>query len=122
MSRRPVLSSAVAGLVALATFSAAPVSPASAAEPRSEAAADRAVTYVVSQQQPSGGFGGDTSATGGFVGSETVDAVLAIAEAVQPTLAYDPALARRTVAAIVKEGRSPLDYLDDLSEGDRTAG
>ena len=122
MSRRPVLSSAVAGLVALATLAAAPVSPASAADPRSESTADRAVTYLASQQQASGGFGGDTSASGQFVGSETVDAVLAIAEAAQPTLAYDPVLARRTVAAVTKEGRSPLDYLDDLSEGERTAG
>src|SRR5687768_18475685 len=72
MSRRPVLSSAVAGLVALATFSAAPVSPASAAEPRSEAAADRAVSYVVTQQQPSGGFRSDTSSAGQFVRREPV--------------------------------------------------
>ena len=118
MSRRFVLSSATAVAVALSSL----VLPAGAADTRSETVADRAIAYLATQQQPSGGFGGDTSASGQFVGSETVDAVLAIGEAAQPTLTYDPALARRAVAAITKDGRSPLDYLDDLSEGDRTAG
>src|SRR5688572_15779004 len=77
MSRRPVLSSAVAGF-AVAALTAGLVAPASAADVRSDGTADRAVAYLASHQQPSGGFGGDTSATGQFVGSETVDAVLAI--------------------------------------------
>ena len=119
MSRRPVLSSAVAGLVA-AALAFGPALPAGAADPRSDASADRAVAYLATEQQPSGGFGGDTDATTG--GTETVEAVLAIAEAAQTTLAYDAAAARRAVAAVTKGGRSALDFLDDLAETDQSAG
>ena len=121
MSRRPVLSSAVAGFVAAATLVIGGT-PSGAADARSEATADGAIAYLASQQQPFGGFGGDTSVSDPFVGSETVVAVLAIAEAAQPTLAYDAGRARRAVLAITVDGRSALDFLDDLSESEQSAG
>ena len=119
--RRPVLSSAVAGFVVAAlVVGGAP--PSFAGDVRSEATADRAVTYLATQQQSSGGFGGDTSVTDPFVGSETVDAVLAIGEAAQSTLGYDGVAARRAVVSLTKSGRSGLDFLDDLSESEQSAG
>jgi hypothetical protein len=121
MSRRPVLSSAAVAVVAasLALNGAPPVG---AADAPSEASADRAVAYLATQQQSSGGFGGDTSPNDMFVGTETVDAVLAIGEAAQSTLTYDAAAARRAVTSVTKSGRSALDFLDDLAESEQSAG
>ena len=120
-TRRPVLSSAAAALAASLAMTGL-ASPAGAAVPSSESAADRGVAFLASQQQPSGGFGGDTSTSGSFVGTETFEGVVAIGEAAQTTLVYDAAAARRAVLAVTEDGRSALDFLDDLSEGDRTAG
>ena len=101
-------------LAALA-FGAMP-EPAGAADPRSEAVADRAVTFLAGAQQPDGGIG-PASAT------ETPDAVIAIAEAAQRDLTYDPAEALVAVRAVTEGGNDPLDYLDDLSEdGDLSSG
>jgi hypothetical protein len=120
--RRLVLAGGAVALSAVLTTGALPLAPAGAADNRSEATADRAVAFLAAQQQPSGGFGGDTSVDGAFVGSETVDAVVAIAEAAQTTLVYDGGAARRAVTAVQEDGRSGLDFLDDLAETDPGAG
>ncbi len=131
MSRRtPGASGAVAlsasGAVALsaallsAALLAGPVAaPAGAAEPRSAGVADRAVAFIASQQRPDGGFG---AAEEGFAGFETPDAVLAIAEAAQATLVYDPDAARAAVRAIRHSGNDGLHYLDDLADSTDTGG
>jgi hypothetical protein len=119
MHRRPILAGAAATLVAALAGSSFLVAPAGAADARSEVVADRAVAFLASQQRTDGGFG---DAEAGFPGFETPDAVLAIAEAAQPTLAYDPAVARAAVRSIRRNGRDGLDYLDDLAEGGVDAG
>lgn len=122
MSRRRFVLAGSAVALSAALSGVLPVAPAGAADTRSEATADRAIAFLADQQQPSGGFGGDTSVDGAFVGSETVDAVVAIAEAAQATLVYDVAAARRAVLGVQEEGRSGLDFLDDLAETDAGAG
>ena len=107
-------------VLATALGLASPVlAPAGAADARSEAVADRAVAFLASQQRADGGFG---QGEAGFPGFETPDVVLALAEAAQPTLAYDPALALAAVRSVEKAGRDGLDYLDDLAEGGVDAG
>jgi hypothetical protein len=116
MSRRPVLAAAAAAVAATLAGGSFLVAPAGAADRRSEAVADRAVAFVRTQQRPSGGFGDDTSISGSYVGSETVDAVLALGEAAQSTVVYDADAARAAVLAVRTDGRSALDFLDDFSE------
>ncbi len=121
MSRRPLLV-AVSTAASAVLLGTSLVAPAFAADTRSKSAADRGVTYLATQQQPSGGFGQDTSTSGDFVGTETVDAVLALADASQPTLDYDAEKARAAVVARRSGGRNALDFLDELADGDRSAG
>ena len=71
-----------------------------------------AVQWIGTQQQTDGGF-----EVSGFPGFETPDAVLAIAEQAQTTAVWDTTTARAAVAAHVKSGKTPLDYLDDYAEG-----
>ena len=86
--------------------------PVGAADPANVEAARRAVDFLESQQQPDGGF-----EVSGFPGFETPDAVLAIAEAAQSDDSWSPEEARAGVLAVRRNGRSSLDYLDDLTEG-----
>ena len=72
----------------------------------------RALEWLKGKQQPDGGF-----ETAGFPGFETPDAILAIAEAALEGQSWDPEAARAAVAAVRRDGRSPLDYVDDLTEG-----
>ncbi|HVM04783.1 MAG TPA: prenyltransferase/squalene oxidase repeat-containing protein [Acidimicrobiales bacterium] len=118
MSRRITLAVVLSAL-ALALVPAVPVGPAAASgtvlAPPFDAA--RAVAFLEANQQPDGGF-----ETAGFPGFETPDAVLAIAEAAQTGPSWSSAQARAAVAATVKDGRTPLDYLDDLAETTPSAG
>ncbi|HEX2700081.1 MAG TPA: prenyltransferase/squalene oxidase repeat-containing protein [Acidimicrobiales bacterium] len=121
MSRRP---SAVIGIVlgalALALFAPASL-PVPAIRPAGAATASldlaRAAAFLRANQQPDGGF-----ETAGFPGFETPDAVLALAEAAQATSSWNTASGRAAVAAAVHDGRSPLDYVDDLAETTTSAG
>src|SRR5689334_9267380 len=61
--------------------------PAAAADSRSTTVATKAIAWIATQQRDDGGFG---EAEAGFAGFETPDAVLAIADAAQPSLAYSP--------------------------------
>ena len=79
--------------------------------------AARAASFLRANQQPDGGF-----ETAGFPGFETPDAVLAIAEAAQTGPAWSTAQARAAVAATRRDGRTPLDYLDDLAQSTTSAG
>ncbi len=111
---------ALAAALAGASFSA---SPAGAADPASESAADRGVTYLAGQQRADGGFGENEAPAGQqFDLFTTPDAVLAIAEAAQATLAYDPAAGLAAVRSIRKNGFDGLHYLDDAVDAGVTAG
>jgi hypothetical protein len=69
------------------------------------------VTFLKSHQQPDGGF-----ETAGFPGFETPDAALALAEAAQTGTVWSTTEGRAGVAAAARDGRTALDYLDDLAE------
>ena len=99
------------GALAPATITAAP---AAAAVPFDVA---RAVAFLKASQQPDGSF-----ETAGFPGFETPDAALALAEAAQSGPIWSTTQARAAVAATVRNGRTPLDYLDDLAETTTSAG
>ncbi|HUP70693.1 MAG TPA: prenyltransferase/squalene oxidase repeat-containing protein [Acidimicrobiales bacterium] len=78
--------------------------------------AERAVQWLRTQQQDDGGF-----EVTGFPGFETPDAALALAEHGQFPSDIDkprwrPEAGRAAVLASVKNGKTPLDYLDDLAE------
>jgi Squalene-hopene cyclase C-terminal domain/Prenyltransferase and squalene oxidase repeat len=110
MCRRTILvlcSLAAAGAVALAV-------PAGASTPVTTKAAD----WLVTQQQPHGGF-----EVAGFPGFETPDAVRALAEQAQ---ADDSWSANEARAAILEPqtplGTDPLDNIDDLAEAGLAAG
>lgn len=74
-------------------------------------AVTRARAFVVSRQQPDGGF-----EVGHFPSFETPDAVLALAELAQTGPTWSTTAARGAVRAVVSHGRSPLDYADDQAE------
>ncbi|HVF33224.1 MAG TPA: prenyltransferase/squalene oxidase repeat-containing protein [Acidimicrobiales bacterium] len=113
MQRRRIALAGTAISVALALVPLAPL-PAGAADIRSEDTSARAVSFLISQQRPDGGFG---QAEAGFEGFETPDVVLALAEVAQSSLVPDPARALATVRAVEEGGRTALDYLDDLADG-----
>ncbi|HEX2849265.1 MAG TPA: hypothetical protein VHN98_01875 [Acidimicrobiales bacterium] len=75
--------------------------------------AGRAAQWVATQQQPDGGF-----EVAGFPGFETPDAILAVGAAAQTG---GPWSARAALSALLAErstdGRTPLDYVDDLADG-----
>ncbi len=115
MSRRtPAVLGIVLGALSLA-LPPAPVPLAGAATASLDLT--RAAAFLKANQQPDGGF-----ETAGFPGFETPDAIVAIAEAAQTGPAWDKAVARAAVAATVKNGKSPLDYIDDLAETTTSAG
>jgi len=113
MSRRTAPRTVFAAL-ALALLPLAPAG-AAAAPPAFDVGA--AVSFLAANQQPDGGF-----ETAGFPGFETPDAVLAIAESAQAGPSWSTAAARQAVAATVRDGRTPLDYLDDLAEATTSPG
>jgi hypothetical protein len=110
---------ALLSLLAALICSAATSLPASAAQRRSTAVAERALAFIRSQQRNDGGFGSGES---GFPGFETPDALLAIADSAQSDLTYNPAAARIAVLGVVKNGKTGLDYLDDFADGGISAG
>ena len=120
MSRRhPGVLGAVVSALALAV--ALPASPLATAAPAGGATASldlgRAAAFIKSKQQNDGGF-----EVAGFPGFETPDAILALGEAAQTGAVWNSALARASVAATVHNGKSPLDYVDDLAETTTSAG
>jgi hypothetical protein len=123
-SRRPVLSVVVALALVAPALTVAFAGPVHAADARSETAADRAVSFIATQQRADGGFGENESPAGDDAGDafSTPDAVLAIAGAAQSTLAYDPAAALAAVRAIRKGGNDGLRYLDDVADAGETGG
>ncbi|HXY93717.1 MAG TPA: prenyltransferase/squalene oxidase repeat-containing protein, partial [Acidimicrobiia bacterium] len=102
-----VCSSALALLIVLSSS----VAPAGAADPASTAAAEAAVAWLKTKQQPDGGF--EQTA---FAGFETTDAVVAIAEGAQTGNTWNTAEARAAVEALKAggSGPTPLDYLQTL--------
>jgi hypothetical protein len=74
--------------------------------------ASAATQWLVKQQQTNGGF-----ELAGAVNFETSDAILAIAENAQQQAAWNTTQAHDAVAAIKKNGHSPLHYIDDLVDG-----
>jgi hypothetical protein len=84
-----------------------------------QAAAQKAVDWLKTQQQSDGGF-----EVAGFPGFETPDAVLAIAEQAQTTSTWNPSVGFSAVDAVRYggSGPSPLDALDNLAEQAVTDG
>ncbi len=85
--------------------------------PASKATAHSARDWLVTQQQPDGGF-----EVSGFAGFETPDAILALAEDAQQQEAWNPAQARAAVQAVQRNGRSALDAVDTFAAGAIDAG
>jgi Prenyltransferase and squalene oxidase repeat len=86
-------------------------------DPPAKATAGAANAYLLSKQQPDGGF-----EVAGFPGFETSDAILAVAENAQTAEAWNTTQARNAVANGVRSGKTPLNAIDDLAEGSITAG
>lgn len=84
------------------------VSPASAALDPVLASAR---SFVVSQQQTDGGF-----EVAHFPSFETPDAILALAELAQTGPTWSTAAGRNAVLGVVRDGKTPLDYVDDQVE------
>ena len=84
---------------------------------QSRATATRATKWLDGEQQPDGGF-----EVAGFPGFETPDAVLAIAENAQTTKKWSTATALAAVAAVKKNGHSPLAALDAFANSGIDAG
>ena len=78
----------------------------------SATATTKAVSWLKTQQQSNGGF-----EVAGFPGFETPDAVQAIANGAQTSATWNATLARNAVLATVKNGKNPLDALDDFADG-----
>lgn len=78
----------------------------------SRATASDATEWLLDQQRSDGGF-----EVAGMVGFETPDALIAIAENAQISANWDEGLALAAVQGTTKDGKSPLDYVDDLAEG-----
>ena len=91
--------------------------PASLASGAASDAAVAAVAWLVTQQQPDGGF-----EVAGYPGFETPDAILAVAEAAQTGTVWSTAEALAAVSALTACGPSPLDAVDDFAEDGLDAG
>jgi hypothetical protein len=91
--------------------------PVGAADPASTAAANAAVSWLVTRQQPDGGF--ETFPPGIF---ETPDVVLAIAESAQTGTTWNAAEALAAVQAVQVGGNTPLDYIESFLSGDSDEG
>ena len=118
MSRRPTVVLALIGALILVAGAAG----ASPALIPPDPTTDKAVAWLKTQQQDTGGF-----EVSGFPGFETPDAVLAIAEHAQFPVdvtrpEWKPDAAREAVRVTVRNGRTPLDELDDLAETTTSPG
>ncbi|MFM7060064.1 MAG: prenyltransferase/squalene oxidase repeat-containing protein, partial [Actinomycetes bacterium] len=109
--------SATAPAVLGAASAGAVCAPASASPLAPSTAADAAVAWLASQQQPDGGF-----EVAGYPGFETPDAILAIAEAAQTGSSWSTAEAFAAVSGLAACGLSPLDAIDAYAEGGLDAG
>jgi hypothetical protein len=87
--------------------------PVGAADP----AADSAVSWLATKQQPDGGF--ETFPPGIF---ETPDVVLAVAENAQTGTTWNASEALAAVEALQVGGNTPLDYIEAFLAGDNDAG
>ena len=98
----------------------APLAAPAAAAPRASTATvvEGANGWLKSNQQADGGFELAT-----FVGFETSDVILATAQARQSGPAWDAAAARSAVTGLVSSGgKTPLDAIDDLIDGEAEPG
>jgi Prenyltransferase and squalene oxidase repeat len=86
-------------------------------DPPARAAAGAANAWLLSKQQPDGGF-----ELAGFPGFETSDAILAVAENAQTAETWNSTQARNAVANVVRSGKTPLNAIDDFADGTLNAG
>jgi hypothetical protein len=86
-------------------------------DPQSRATASKATKWLLTQQQPDGGF-----EVAGFPGFETPDAILAIAENAQTTNKWSTATALAAVSKVKNHGHSALAALDTFSGSGLDAG
>jgi hypothetical protein len=86
-------------------------------DPQSRATAAAATKWLVTEQQPDGGFD-----VAGFPGFETPDAILAIAENAQTTKKWNTGTALAAVGAVKKNGHSALAALDTFAGSGLDAG
>jgi len=80
--------------------------------PAVRSTAKHARDWLVTKQQPGGGF-----EIAGFAGFETPDAILAIAEDAQQQATWSQAQALAAVTAVRVGGKSALDWADDFADG-----
>jgi len=109
-----------AALVALLFTGFVSLSAAGAADPASTTAGGKAVGWLLTQQQPDGGF-----EVAGFPGFETPDAVLAIAGHAQTGTTWSTAQALAAVQAVHQggpAGKTPLDAIDAFAHTTINAG
>ncbi len=106
MARRFTIPALLLAPIVVATAAFVPV--AHASSPADVAVASDAVDWIVTQQQPDGGF-----EVAGFPGFETPDAILAIAEHAQTTSTWSTSEARAAVEAVQTGGKHALDAMDD---------
>ncbi|MDZ4826743.1 MAG: prenyltransferase/squalene oxidase repeat-containing protein [Actinomycetota bacterium] len=76
-----------------------------------------AYQWLVTQQQPDGGF-----EVAGFPGFETSDAIVALGESNQVGRAWNKVRARNLVLATTTNGNNPLNAMDDFVDGGISAG
>lgn len=81
-------------------------------DPAAKSTAAEAAAWLATQQQSDGSF-----EVAQFPGFETPDAILAIAEHAQEQVEWNTGQARRAVRALSRNGRTPLDVIDDFAEG-----
>ena len=82
-----------------------------------KATAARAVDWLLTQQQPNGGF-----ELAGFAGFETPDAILRDRRGREQQAAWNTTQARNAVQAAVRNGNNPLHAIDDFVDGPINAG
>jgi len=114
LSIRPRRRSVFASACALVFLVVGPAGPAGAFPP---SRVTQARDWLVTQQQPDGGF-----EVAGFPGFETPDATLALAIAGQPKRRWSTTAAKAAVDAVRTGGRSALDWAGDFAEGPLSAG
>ncbi len=76
----------------------------------------KSLDWMKTQQQPDGGF-----EVAHYPGFETPDAITALASAAQTGSTYSTSEAYTGVTSVVNNGKTPLDYADDLADETLTA-
>jgi hypothetical protein len=86
-------------------------------DPANPPVVTKATNWIRTQQQAYGSF-----EVSGFAGFETPDAIVALGEKAQTKNSWSTSEALTAVKAVTKNGKSPLDAMDDFADGPLSAG